>query len=302
MTGGNGNDTYVVNVANEVTTEDSIAGSGTDTVKSSVSWTLATNVENLTLTGFSAVSGTGNVSNNVITGNGAVNTLTGLDGNDTLDGGGGIDTMIGGIGNDTYHVAQADVVTEGAGAGTDTVISTLGGVAGYTLAVNAENLTLGGNASINGTGNGENNVITGNAGFNVLNGGAGADTINGAAGADTINGGAGIDVMTGGNQIDTFVFSSLADGAGDSIMDFVNLEHITLTAIDAREDLLTDQAFILSADNVFVQGEIGITYATVLGITTATVGLYTDADATAEMTFTVNIGALTTLVASDFDL
>ena len=200
-------------------------------------------------------------------------------------------------------VAQAgDIVTEGAGAGTDTVISTLSGVAGYTLALNVENLTLGGNSSINGTGNAGANVITGNAGFNVLNGGIGADTINGAGGADTINGGDGVDVMTGGTAIDTFVFTALGEGNGDSIMDFVNLEHITLTAIDAREDLLTDQAFILSADNVFVQGEIGITYATVLGITTATVGLYTNAAAGAEMTFTVNIGALTTLVASDFDL
>ncbi|MDD1419878.1 hypothetical protein MEO40_12190, partial [Dolichospermum sp. ST_sed1] len=66
---------------------------GTDTIQSSVTFTIATltNVENLTLTGTAAINGTGNAGNNVITGNSANNTLTGGVGKDTLTGGLGVD-------------------------------------------------------------------------------------------------------------------------------------------------------------------------------------------------------------------
>ncbi|KAB2916673.1 MAG: hypothetical protein F9K29_11355, partial [Hyphomicrobiaceae bacterium] len=49
MAGGIGNDTYIVDSTGDVVTEGS--GQGTDTVQSSVSYTLGSNVENLTLTG-----------------------------------------------------------------------------------------------------------------------------------------------------------------------------------------------------------------------------------------------------------
>ena len=54
-----------------------------------MTYTLGANVENLTLTGTTAINGTGNALDNVLTGNSANNTLTGGDGNDTLDGGAG---------------------------------------------------------------------------------------------------------------------------------------------------------------------------------------------------------------------
>ena len=170
LTGGTGNDTYIVGVGDTVVEQ---ASSGTDTVQSAVSWTLGSNVENLTLTGTSAINGTGNMLNNSLTGN---------TGNNTLDGGAGTDAMSGGAGDDTYIVDNtADTVIENANAGIDTVQSSVT----YTLSANVENLTLTGTTAINGTGNTLNNVLTGNSAANVLNGGAGVDTMAGGAGNDT---------------------------------------------------------------------------------------------------------------------
>ncbi|HEY9649692.1 MAG TPA: calcium-binding protein, partial [Coleofasciculaceae cyanobacterium] len=98
LNGGAGNDTYIVDTIGDQIIE--AANAGIDTVKSSVSWILGDNLENLTLTG-TATQGTGNSLNNVITGNNEFNTLAGGAGNDTLYGGAGNDSLDGGIGNDT---------------------------------------------------------------------------------------------------------------------------------------------------------------------------------------------------------
>jgi trimeric autotransporter adhesin len=181
LTGGAGDDTYVVGTGD---TTIEAAGGGTDTVQAGVTWTLAAEVENLTLTGTTAINGTGNALANWFVGNTAVNTLTGGDGNDTLDGGAGNDSLAGGLGNDTYVVDSAsDVITEAASAGTDTVQSTV------TLTLtsnNLENLTLLGALALNGIGNANANVLTGNAGNNTLAGLEGADTYIGGGGNDTL--------------------------------------------------------------------------------------------------------------------
>ena len=101
-----GNDSYVVDSALDVIVE--AAAAGTDTVTSTVSLTLAANVDNLVLGGAAALNGSGNADANVLTGNGANNQLDGLAGNDTLIGGLGADSLNGGTGN--------DLLTGGAGA------------------------------------------------------------------------------------------------------------------------------------------------------------------------------------------
>jgi Ca2+-binding RTX toxin-like protein len=88
MAGGAGNDTYRVDNALDTTTD---VGGGIDTVQSSVSRTLGANLENLTLTGAAAISGTGNGLANVIYGNGAANDIRGAGGADILNGAGGDD-------------------------------------------------------------------------------------------------------------------------------------------------------------------------------------------------------------------
>ena len=126
MSGGAGNDTYVVDNAGDSVTENS--GEGTDTVQSSVSFTLPTNVEHLTLTGGGAINGVGNALNNVLTGNGANNFLTGNDGDDTLNGEGGNDTLSGGNGGDTLNGGGGNDILIG-GSGIDRSVYALASTA-----------------------------------------------------------------------------------------------------------------------------------------------------------------------------
>ena len=100
LVGGTGDDTYVVDSSLDVIVE--AAGEGTDSVSSTVTFTLAANVETLTLAGTAAINGTGNALDNSLTGNSAANVLAGLAGNDTLNGGGGNDSLSGGAGNDLF--------------------------------------------------------------------------------------------------------------------------------------------------------------------------------------------------------
>ena len=89
MAGLAGNDEYIVNHAGDVVVEAS--GEGTDTVLSSVSYSLADYVDNLTLTGSDNINGTGNSLANVLVGNSGSNILLGGAGNDLLSGGPEID-------------------------------------------------------------------------------------------------------------------------------------------------------------------------------------------------------------------
>ncbi|MCX6178336.1 MAG: M10 family metallopeptidase C-terminal domain-containing protein [Chlorobiales bacterium] len=99
MIGGTGNDIYVVDNKLDIVIE--LHNGGTDLVKSSITYTLGENVENLTLTGSTAINGTGNELDNIITGNSGNNILSGGAGNDSLFGDAGNDILIGGAGADT---------------------------------------------------------------------------------------------------------------------------------------------------------------------------------------------------------
>jgi Ca2+-binding RTX toxin-like protein len=209
---------------------------GSDSVSSSVSYTLPSHVEKLTLTGSSAIHGTGNTSSNTITGNGKANslsggdgndslagadgndTLTGGNGNDLLDGGSGNDSLTGGAGNDRYVVnSSGDKVIEASGGGSDSVSSSIG----YTLPSEVERLTLTGTAGVDGHGNTLNNTIVGNSGNNLLRGSTGNDTLTGGAGLDVfrfssaLNVSTNVDTLTDFNptddnlQLENSIFSKL---------------------------------------------------------------------------------------------
>jgi Ca2+-binding RTX toxin-like protein len=241
MTGGTGDDTFYVDDAGDTTGEN--ASEGTDTVRATLNWTLAANIEALILDGSGDINGTGNGDANTLTGNSGANTLNGAGGNDIiyagdgfdsllggagkdvlygqagndtlsggsegdwLDGGTGVDAMSGGTGDDTYVVDDInDTTIELSGEGDDVVHTSIN----WTLAANIERLILDGVGNINGTGNTQANTMVGNAGDNTLDGGDGEDIIKGGAGSDTLLGGAGSDMLYGGDGIDNL------DGQGES--------------------------------------------------------------------------------------
>lgn len=145
MEGGAGNDTYNVDSAGDVVIEN--ADEGIDTVVSTVSHTLAENVENLTLSGGAQLSGTGNGLDNVMTGNAASNALNGGEGNDILIGAAGRDTLTGGEGNDTF---EYNAVSEAsAGGSLERIMDFLQGADVIDLAGIDANSVLDGDQSFN---------------------------------------------------------------------------------------------------------------------------------------------------------
>ena len=95
LNGGDGDDIYVL------TAGDVIAdSSGSDTIVTDLTWTLAAGYENLLLSGTAAINGAGNAAANLIGGNAANNSLQGGAGNDSIFGGGGNDAVRGNDGND----------------------------------------------------------------------------------------------------------------------------------------------------------------------------------------------------------
>jgi Ca2+-binding RTX toxin-like protein len=201
LVGGIGDDSYVVDNALDKITEN--LDQGTDSVQSSVTYTLTANLENLTLTGVAAINATGNELDNILAGNAAANVL---------NGGAGADTMIGGNGADTYVVDdEGDLVTETnalAVGGIDLVQSLIS----YTLGDNLEKLTLTGSAAIAGTGNTLANILTGNTGNNTLDGGAGIDSLIGGLGDDTYL----VDLTATGTLQDTL--TEAANAGTDSVI------------------------------------------------------------------------------------
>lgn len=188
LVGGVGNDTFVVDNASDVIVE--VTNTGNNTEQTSLSMTLAANVQNLTGIGSSAMTLTGNTLNNVITANNAADKLVAGSGNDTLVSGTGVDTLVGGTGNDTFVVNNAaDVVSKGVNTGNyieQTSVS-------VTLASNVEHLVGLGTSDL------------------TLTGASTAGTIAANSGNDTLIAGNGLVTMIGGTGNDTFYINNALD-------------------------------------------------------------------------------------------
>ena len=250
LIGGTGNDLYLINsITGGTAYALENANGGIDTIQSIFTQYLTPNVENLLLTGSSAIDGIGNNLANAITGNSADNTLNGNTGDDTL---------IGGLGNDVYVVdSTLDVVIEGVGGGVDTIRST----ASYSMSANVENLNLVGNAAITGSGNSLDNIITGNSAANIINGGAGNDTLTGGGGSDAFKFATTLNAATNVDTITDF-------GASDQLQ----LHHLVFTQAGSV-GTLSDNAFVSGAGLTTGQdADDRIIYNTTTG------NLYYDAD------------------------
>jgi len=111
--GGLGNDTFIVSSQTIDISEN--AGQGTDTVKSTVNYTLGDNIEQLILLGTGGLTGHGNALDNHITGSLGNDTLYGEAGLDVLNGGKGNDTLTGGGDQDTFQFKKGndiDTITD----------------------------------------------------------------------------------------------------------------------------------------------------------------------------------------------
>ncbi len=271
LVGGAGNDWYFVPVAAIAVVEQ--AGGGIDTVvRTSGSYTLGANIENLVIQGAAGARGTGNGLDNAMTGSVAADTLNGAAGNDTLSGGDGADSLSGGTGTDSLNGGAGEDTLLG-GDGHDSLVAGSGldrlegGIGNDTLRGGSEADTLIGgagddwyfvpvaaNAVIEEAGGGIDTVVrttgTYTLGANIENlliqaatgvGGTGNaldNAMTGSAGADTLNGAAGADTLTGGGGADLFVFSATAHStptARDLVADFQSgVDVISLAPIDAR--------------------------------------------------------------------
>ena len=248
MIGGTGDDIYVVDNIADVA--DETGGDGSDTVQSSITFSLSDavhaigEIENLTLTGSNAINGSGNALDNVITGNSGNNILAGLGGADTLIGGGGTDTasyaasgvgvnvsLMTGLGSggdaegDTLATIEnltgsnLDDILEGNG-GNNVLAGGMNGVAGdtvsYANALAGVSVNLATTSAQNTGGAGTDTL----SGFENLTGSAFNDTLTGNSGANVLSGLAGNDTLNGGGNNDTFVFK---DGYGnDTVSDFMS--------------------------------------------------------------------------------
>ena len=281
MQGDAGDDRYSVDNLGDLVVE--AAGGGFDTVIASIDWTLADNVEALTLSGAGHI-GTGNGLDNTLFGGTGADTLYGGNGNDTLDGKGGADLMVGGDGDDKYYVSSAlDVVQEALGGGIDTVYAS----ANWTVTDNVENVRLTGAAHVV-TGNALDNSIVGTGGADRLDGGLGDDTLLGGDGDDTLTSGAGIDTLAGGSGDDRYVLhggrAHIEDFLGHDTIDasqatgdsYVDLSGDTISHVEAEDcDLGQGGSTVLPLDVQFLQdltGSFGDDIATVRGLIPGIVG------------------------------
>ena len=169
LVGGQGDDTYYVNAKSDKVVEQ--VDQGVDRVIAQSSFTLPSNVENLTLLEGGDYTAGGNSLDNILVGNSA---------NNILAGGIGEDVLMGGLGDDIYVLSDLmDTIVDL--GGDDTIRSNLD----IFLTNDIENADLVGIADTMAVGNGLANRLVGNMADNILDGAGGVDTLTGGEGADT---------------------------------------------------------------------------------------------------------------------
>jgi Ca2+-binding RTX toxin-like protein len=257
MTGGAGNDVYIVDNVGDVVTE--LAAQGTDAVHTTLGsravpsapiYVLPAQIENLTGILGSAQQLQGNALDNVITTTNGADFLYAHDGgNDTLSSGGGNDFLFfgatfnnndkvdGGAGTDRLGLYGDYVLTFTAGAlnGIERLMlySAPGNDFDYDLTMVNGNVASGAQLEVAALSLGANEVLTFNGAAETdgrfwVRGGDANDVITGGAGGDRFAGGLGADRITGGAGADRFDVTVVAQSTGVSFD--------TLVGFNAVED------------------------------------------------------------------
>ena len=250
MVGGLGSDTYYVDSKADRVVE--LVGEGTDTVFAASSYTLSSNIENLTLQGNGDFTAGGNSLDNHIIGN---------SGNNILAGGLGADTLEGGLGDDIYVLSDnLDVIIDT--GGDDTIRSSQN----VELQAGIENAQLVGIADTYVIGNGLDNTLQGNLGDNILDGGLGLDTLIGDEGADQFI------ISNNGDDVDSDIVQDFTSGEDLLVIDLASF------GIDAEalgilsSGLVSTESFVFGAGAVALDNNDHFIYDSAQGI------LYFDED------------------------
>jgi trimeric autotransporter adhesin len=290
LVGGTGNDTFLVNNAGDIV-EDS-AASANNTIISSVSYSLPTDVNTLELTGTASLMATGNAGDDLILANG---------GNDTLIAGAGSATLAAGTGPDVFVVdATNDVVQVSSGGANDTLESSVG----YTLPGAITTLILTGAANLVGNAGSGNDTLVSNSGVDTLVAGSGADLIIVNNSADVIQNLSASDTveasvnytLSGANAnlvlVGTSAISGTVNGAGDILA--ADAGNATLVAGGVAETLVgsgSNDTFVVTNSTDVIDEPAGSGQASLLSSVSYTLAANVDAltlTGTANATITGN--------------
>jgi Ca2+-binding RTX toxin-like protein len=210
MNGDDGNDTYIVTAGDVL-----VDSGGTDTVETSITWSLGTEFENLTMTGTGNITMQGNNLNNLIVGN---------SGNNTFNARAGDDTILAGAGNDRIDMfgngfaSYGNEVVDG-GEGFDNIDFSGYAKSGITVNLATGQIAGGGDGGLGTVAISNVEMVITGAFNDRFTGNSGANNFDGRGGNDTLSGGGGADTLTGGAGNDFFVFDT-APGS-------TNVERIT---------------------------------------------------------------------------
>ncbi|MFN4172339.1 MAG: heparin lyase I family protein, partial [Pseudorhodobacter sp.] len=246
MRGFLGDDIYIVRSPGDRVFE--AEGEGTDTILTTISYTLASTVfverlHALDKNSTAALVLTGNQIANDIRGNAGANWLSGGDGDDTLWGGPGNDTLYGGAGIDRAVFGVASTTVNAAAGASSMLLTSAEGVdfisndveflvfTDRTLSYAEATLLRAetGPPVIRGTDAAEN--LTGTAASERIEALGGNDWITPGAGSDTVDGGTGVDMVSFVDLAQRVVVDLAAgtaiSGADTNIL--MNIENVTGT-------------------------------------------------------------------------
>jgi len=244
MSGGEGDDTYYIDSKADKIVE--VGNQGIDHVFAASSYTLSSNIENLTLQGTGDFTGGGNSLDNHIIGN---------SGNNILAGGLGVDTLEGGMGNDTYILNDTvDVIIDTGGV--DTIRSSLD----VSLMADIENIELVGIANSVAIGNGLDNEIIGNMADNILEGAGGVDKLTGGQGADQFV------IANNGSGVDADLITDFMSGEDLIVIDLASFGIDAAALGLLSSGLVSEGAFVKGAGAVALDPNDHFIYDTATGI------------------------------------